>query len=70
MKPITAALMIAVFAMTTAAVAGTPAAASATKSHHARRPPPFSMPNCLKAAERFYGPAEARAACADLRAGV
>ena len=65
---ITAALMIAVFALTTAAVAGTPA--SATRTHHTRRAPPFSMTNCLRVAERIYGPTEARAACSDLRAGV
>ena len=66
---ITAALMIAVFALTTAAVAE-PTGATTTKSHHACCAPPFPMTACIKAAKRIYGPAEARAACSDLRAGV
>jgi hypothetical protein len=40
-------------------------------THHAMRPAPsFSMPACLKAARRIYGPLEAQAACNDMRAGV
>jgi hypothetical protein len=69
------AAMIAVLAMTSAAVA---APAGATKPHHARHvhhqtlsDAPFDMQACLKGAEPLYAsPEERKAVCNDMRAGV
>ena len=51
------------------------APASAPKAHrddHQTQPAAaqFDLPACLAAAAPFYGPDEARAVCADMRAGV
>ncbi len=71
MRPATAiVLLIAVLLIATAAFA---APAGATKTHHdgkMRYAPHFSMPACLKAARRIYGPQEAQAACLDAKFGL